>query len=200
MSQDELAKAAGLTKQGISKIEDGAVQPREGTLDDIVRVFTQREIEFIDHQGVRFRPNDVEVFEGPERFEQFYTFMYDHLEMHGGEVCLSCVDEYLFAKHRKDIEAHRKRMSELVGKGRISVRVMATKSHFSAPWAEYRWQRDQSTAPTAFYAFGNCLALVSFSHQNPPFIVLIESGPFAEAYRAAFNTAWDKAPLPRREA
>ena len=40
-----LAEKAGLTRDTINKIEDDAVQPREGTLADIIRVF--------DENGVR---------------------------------------------------------------------------------------------------------------------------------------------------
>lgn len=192
----DLAQKANLTRETISNIENGAVQARESTLNDIVRAFDKHGLEFTEHQGVRFKPNDIEVYEGAERFEDFYTFMYEHLENSGGEVCLSCVNERLFAKHRKNIEAHRERMKKMAESGRIHVRVMATESHFSAPWAEYRWQPEQSATPTAFYAFGNCLALISFDHVNPPYVVLHKSGPFAETYRSAFNSAWEKAAMP----
>ena len=43
MSQEELAKSAGLTPQAIRKIEDGTVQPREGSMADITRINIESE-------------------------------------------------------------------------------------------------------------------------------------------------------------
>lgn len=195
MSQDELAKAAGLTPQAIRKIESGEVTPREGTLADITRTFTERGIEFTDNQGVKFKPVGVEIFEGKDRFEDFYLFMYDHLERFGGEVCLSCLDEKLFSKNRKpeNFEKHKIKMKHLVDSGRVKFRILATESeHFGKKsYAEYRKHPTQYTSPAAFYAFGECLALVSFDHEPSPYIVLHKSGPFSEAYRNAFNIAWE---------
>src|ERR1700677_4059351 len=86
ISQDELANFAGLTKQGISKIEDGSVQPREGTIADIMRVFSDRGVEFTENQGVRLKPHSLETFEGREGFVHFFETMYEHLQSHGGDI------------------------------------------------------------------------------------------------------------------
>ena len=80
ISQDDLANAAGLTKQGISKIEDGSVQPREGTIADIAKVFEERGIEFTENSGVRLKPQGVEVLVGQEelRIDFLMGFMTIH--------------------------------------------------------------------------------------------------------------------------
>jgi hypothetical protein len=79
---------------------------------------------------------------------------------------------------------------------------LASESYFfnKSSWAQYRWQPEQSAAPTAFYAFGDCLALVSFDAEPSPYVVLHKSGPFAEAYRHAFNLAWKNGRVPPKEA
>lgn len=196
ISQDDLAIAAGLTKQGISKIEDGSVQPREGTISDISRVFRDRGIEFTENQGVRLKPTGLEVYEGPERFDEFYEFLYEHVKRYGGDVCLSVVEEKLLMQYRKDPKLHRSRMKELFDHGKIKFRIMATKSDFVSDYAVYKWQPQQSAAPTCFYAFGDCLALISFDHKPAPYVVVIQSVPIAEAYRSAFNVAWRQAQEP----
>lgn len=153
-------------------------------------------LEFIDGDGVRRISQDIETFVGKERFYDFEQFMYDHLSRFGGDVCVSAQNEKLFREYRKDFEAYKRNMKELVDSERITFRVLATESHFKSDWAQYRWQPAQSSSPTAFYAFGDCLALVSFDHEPAPYVVLIKSGPFADAYRNNFETSWANAKEP----
>jgi transcriptional regulator with XRE-family HTH domain len=194
---EDLAKKAGLTREAITRMEDGSVQPREGSIAKIIRAFDQNGLEFIDNQGVRFKPNDIEVFEGPDRFEDFTDFVCDHMKQYGGDVCISAVDEGQFAKHRKDPENYRKRMKELVDSGNVRVRILATWSKFTSSFAQFKWQpQQQGVTPTSFYAFGKCLALISFAQEPPPYVVLHKSGPFAEAYKHAFEIAWENAKEP----
>lgn len=193
---EELAQKAGVSRNTISKVENGHT-PRDGSLEKITRAFeTDADLEFTENEGVRFRPSDIEVYEGAARFEEFTDFLYEYLKRKGGDVCISAVDEGLFAKYRKDPELHRQRMRALVDGGKVTVRILATHSSFTSTYAKYRWQPQQSAVPTSFYAFGNCLALISFEHDPAPYVVLHKSGPFAETFRQAFNTAWDNAKEP----
>lgn len=187
----QLSAAAGVSQATIVNVKMEHHRTREVVMRKIGRALESAGVEFTEMDGVRRRPQDIEVFVGPDRFEEFYDFLYHHLESHGGEVCMSTVNEKLFKKHRKNFEAHRATMKSLVESGKITVRVLATESNFTSTWAQYRWQEPQSAAPTAFYAFGDCLALISFDHPQAPYVVLHKSGPFAEAYRASFNIAWE---------
>lgn len=199
----DLAKECGLSRDTLADFEQETRKPHNASLDKIVHVLTQRGIEFTDNQGVRFRSDDIEVFKGRERFHEFTEFVYDHLNRHGGAVCISAVDEKLFHDYRKDMELHRKRMAALVARGDVTVRILATYSKVVSPWAQVRWQPKQSAVATSFYAFGDCLALISFAHETPPFVVLLKSTPFAEAYRHGFEIAWKAAestPQPRGRA
>lgn len=199
ISQEELAQHIGLTKQGISKIEDGSVQPRNGTMTGIVHFFNDRGVEFTDNQGVRIKPTGVDIYEGSERFDAFYDFLYEHLKNNGGNVCLSIADERLLSKYRKDPTIHFKRMQDLHDRRVIrSFRILANESNFSMeyPYNEYKWQPGQSIAPTGFYAFGDCLALISFAHNPAPYVVVLQSAPIAASYRQAFDIAWAAAKEP----
>lgn len=199
MSQDDLAKAAGLTPQAIRKIENGDVRPREGTMSDIVRTFTERGVEFKDNSGVGFLQNNIETFEGPDRFDEFFDFIYDYLKKNGGDVCISSSDARLYAKYRKNPELHRERMRELTKDGNVTYRILAEEgdTHLTADsYAQYKWQPKDQFAPTSFYTFGECLALVSFVHQPAPHVILIKSGPFATAYKQAFEIVWERAKKP----
>jgi transcriptional regulator with XRE-family HTH domain len=191
-----LAELTGLSKESILNIERGTFRARPATMEKILRVFDDAEIEFTENEGVRRRPEGVEIFVGHERFHEFTEFVYQHLVQYGGEVCISASDERLFLKYRKEPEVYRQRMKALVDTGRVKVRILAEESNFNSIFAEMRKSAQKGTAPTSFYAFGKCLALISFAHTPSPYVVLLKSGPFAEAYRQAFNESWGLAEIP----
>lgn len=190
----ELGKRTNLSRETIANIESGRTQAREGSLDRITKVFTDNGVEFTANQGVRLKSSDVEIFEGPGRFDEFYDFLYEHLKQNGGEVCLSITDETLLSKYRKDPLPHYNRMQDLNNQGVIkSFRILTNKGYFSVTdysYQRYRWRPASSVAPTAFYVFGDCLALISFVHENPPYVVVLQSAPIAASYIEAFDAAW----------
>ncbi|MDD3182804.1 MAG: helix-turn-helix transcriptional regulator [Alphaproteobacteria bacterium] len=200
MSQDSLAEATGLTPQAIRKIENGETQPREGTIATIMRAFDVRGLEFTENSGVKLKTQGVEIFEGTERFNDFYDFLYEHLKKHGGDVCIGNSDPHLYKKYHKKFAVHKSRMEELTGQNDVHFRILIKEGdqNFTASsYAEYKWQTEKSFSPTSFYAFGECLALISFVHSMPPYVILIKSGPLAESYRQSFNISWEQATTPK---
>jgi transcriptional regulator with XRE-family HTH domain len=199
----ELAKRTDLSAKTITNIEEARTQAQAGSLERIAVVFIEQGVEFIPNQGVRLRPSGLEIFEGPERFDDFSDFTYEQIKTYGGDICLSVTDETLFAKYRKDTPAHYERMQKLYEEGRFtSFRILAHKSNFATKYTynTYKWQRGTGLAPTAFYVFANCLALISFVHDTPPYVVVLQSTPLANAYRQAFDLAWHVAPNPPESA
>jgi transcriptional regulator with XRE-family HTH domain len=194
----ELAKRTGLNRRTLYNIETDRTKPQDGSIDCIQKCLCDAGVEFIDHDGVRMRSDDIETFIGAERFHDFTEFVYAYLDKNGGEVCVNAVDETLFQKYRRDMALYKKRMQELVARGDVTVRILASTSTFKSDWAQYRHEPANHATPTAFYAFGSCLALISFAHEPAPYVVLHRSGPFADAYRAAFEIAWKNAKRPPR--
>jgi transcriptional regulator with XRE-family HTH domain len=199
---EDLAIATGLTREAITRIEDDQVQPRATSLSKIREGFEKEGIEFLDNQGVRFRPSDVEVFRGVDGFARFHDLVYEHINQNGGQVCICGSSSDEFAKFRKNPSIHRGRMADLVKERKdISVRVLAAEgdTNFgSAAYASYRWQPREYFPPTAFYAFGEYLGLISFESDNPPHIVLIRSSVIAASYRKSFDFAWQNAKEPTK--
>jgi transcriptional regulator with XRE-family HTH domain len=190
----ELGKRTGLSRETIANIESGRTQAREGSLERIAEACGGGGVEFTENEGVRLKPGDIELFVGPERFNDFTDFVYEHLKRCGGDVCVNAIDERLFAKYRKDHELHRRRMKELVDIGRATFRILASESSFTSAYAKHRWMPSvANAAPASFYAFGDCLALISFQHDPAPYVALHKSGPFAEIFRQSFNVAWENA-------
>jgi transcriptional regulator with XRE-family HTH domain len=188
----DLAPRAGLSVTAIQNIETGVV-PKTSTIERIVRAFSGAGIEFTDNEGVRRRPQGVEIFEGVERFEEFTNFVYEQIKEHGGHICLSVTDERLFSKYRTNTIDYYERMQDLFNRGVIkSFRILANKSNFATryTYSTYKWQPETTMAPTAFYTFADYLALISFEHSNPPYVLVIQSAALADSYRRAFEIAW----------
>ncbi|MFA4994944.1 MAG: helix-turn-helix transcriptional regulator [Bdellovibrionales bacterium] len=193
-SRAELSKASGISEPTLHRFENGMNEPETRTANKLLEVFNAHGVEFSDHQGVCFKPNDIDVFDGVERFSDFYDFLYEHLNQFGGNVCVSIYDETILYQYRsgKDPYLHMKRMKRLFDQKKLlSFRILTTISHFATyGYAEFRWLPKQPASPTAFYAFGDCLALMSFVDEKSPHIVVIRSSSLAEGYRQGFNVAW----------
>lgn len=195
----DLAKRVGMSRVAIQNIERGVSRPKPETTEKITRAFFDVGVEFTENEGVRRRPQGVEIFEGSERLNEFYDFLFQHVREKGGHICLSITDERLLAKFRRNPNVHYERMQDLFNKGIIKTfRILTHESNFSTNYNYnlYKWQAESSVAPTAFYTFGDCLALMSFVHNPAPYVVVIQSAPLADAYRQAFDIAWAAAKDP----
>lgn len=189
-----LAEQTGLTREAISRIETDLVKPQKQSLLKILRAFTSHGVEFLENSGVRLKPNYVEILEDREGFSRFYDFVYGHLEQFGGSICISGVDEKLYARYRLNNEAHRARMAEFVkSHPDVSLRILIEEgdmNFLASAYAQYKWQPKKLFTKASFYVFGPYLALISFAHETPPLIILINSPAFAEAYRQMFEVSW----------
>lgn len=200
MSQDELAEAAGLTPQAIRKIEGGDVQPREGTIADITRVFDERGVEFIEDEGVKVKSDSVTKLEGFENFKFFMDQVYDaatrSYSYDGTKpICICDLDNTLFRKYLKDYyPVHVARLKELDG---LKIRCLSAdvdKNHApDAKYLEYRYLKELQTVSTPFYVFDDKFALIDFNTQNPPRILMIQSSLMARSYRDQFEVMWKNA-------
>ena len=197
----ELGEASGVSEKTAYSVKMGVSRPQPRVLASIRKALEDNGIEFTEQHGVRRRSESVQVLQGPEDFRAFYDIVYEHLKQHGGTVCVSGVDEKLFAKYQGDqTQIHVERMNRLVTERddiHVMILIREGDTNFAATsYASYRWQSRQSFTPTAFYVFGDCLALISFQSENAPKVILIRSPVFAEAYRRQFAEEWDRAKIP----
>ena len=93
LTLDELAERSGVSRSTLVKIESGAVQPREGTLADIVKAFAAAGVEFIEG-GVRWIGDTIRTFEGPDAYLRLLDEVYQTLHRQAGaEVLFICIDD-----------------------------------------------------------------------------------------------------------
>ena len=198
---ETLAKACGVTPQSISNIKRGVTRPQPRILSSIRNVFEKHGVEFLENSGVRLKAEGVEILQGTDGFRKFYDLIYDRVSHDGGIICVSGVDENLFAKYQKGFgENHMERMTKLVrARKDIRMRILVREGDtnlIATSYATYRWQNPESFSPTAFYVFGDYLGLISFEGENAPKVILIHSAIFAEAYRRQFSAHWRSAVTP----
>jgi len=190
-----LAEKTGLTRDAISKIEDEAVQPRGGTLADIIRVFDEHGIEFTDNFGVRCKPQGIEVLVGQEGLQKFFDGVYEYAKRHGGTIMQLGIEEDLFwAMGVEFSEAHRKRMAELV-KERKDIKVLAIlcegdTNFIASNYNQYRWISKDLFSPVPFYIYGEYLAIMNFQTLPSPTIVLNKMPAITSAYQKQFEAFW----------
>ncbi len=197
MSQEELATSAGLTKQGISKIEDGSVQPREGTIADIMKAFRDHGIEFLSDDGVKRKSDSVTKLEGIKDFKFFMDQVYEAAKqsysLDGTKpICICNLDNSLFRKYMgENYLSHVERLKKIEGLRIKSLAAEKDKNHVSkADYLIYKYLKELKAVIAPFYVFGDKFALINFDAQNPPEILLIESPALAASYRDQFDIMW----------
>jgi hypothetical protein len=197
----ELHEASGVSEKTAYSVKTGHSRPQPAVLAAIRKALEDSGIEFTEQDGVRRRSESVQVLQGPGDFRAFYDIVYEHLKQHGGTICVSGVDEKLFAKYQGDQhQLHIERMNKLTEERddiQVEILIREGDTNFTATsYASYRWQSRDSFSPTAFYVFGDYLALISFQSENAPKVILIRSAVFAEGYRRQFAEEWDRAKIP----
>ncbi|HUY68001.1 MAG TPA: helix-turn-helix transcriptional regulator [Alphaproteobacteria bacterium] len=199
-----LAEKAGLTRETINKIEDDIVQPREGTVADIVRVFDENGVEFTDNSGVRLKPQGVEILIGQIGLQQFFDNVYDHARRHGGPIVQFGIDEQKFLTYLESefSQDYMGRMAEVSReKKNLSVRAIICEgdtNFLASQYNEYRWISKDVFQAVPFYIYGETLAIMDFQTVPAPTIVVLKFPAITNAYRAQFEAFWKIAQNPNQ--
>ncbi|MGE0108983.1 MAG: helix-turn-helix domain-containing protein [Bdellovibrionales bacterium] len=191
----DLAPRAGLSVTAVQNIETGAI-PKSATNDRIIKAFSDVGIEFLDHQGVRFKPQGVDMLIGSKGLQQFFDGVCEHARKHGGEIVQFGVDEEQFLEHLgKEFSAsYVKRMQEIAEKRqdlKVKAIICEGATEALAPdYNEYRWISRDIFQAVPFYIYGKTLAVMDFQTDPSPTIVLLKFDAITNAYRKQFNAFW----------
>jgi DNA-binding XRE family transcriptional regulator len=199
MRQDELAGLVGLTPQAIRKIEDNAVQPREGTMKDMVEVFTGKGIEFLENQGVRFRPEGIQIWNGRDGLIALMDDIYEACRRGVTDIVLAGAPEDDFERILGDYDAtYLANMSSIPSLKMRTLIQEGDMNCISSAYTEYRWAPKDQFQPVPFYSYADKLAIVVFQADPSPRIFMIQSETIAEAYRRQFESMWKQSkPVPK---
>lgn len=198
-SQGDLADRTGISPTSIGNIEKGLSQARESTLTAIQKSFEDSGIEFLGKDGVRIKTGEVRVFTGREGYLEFFEDVYQTLNIEGGDVYVSNVDERKFVKwHGEMADYHLHKMTSLRNKVKYKILIQEGDTYYPAlDYSEYRWIPSQHFTTVPFYVYGKKLGIILF--ENEPTIILLEYPAVAQAYRLQFEAMWKESSLPKKK-
>jgi len=198
---EELAEKAGLSRDTIFNIEKGTTQARRASLEQLARVFEDHGLEFLDNQGVRCRPEGMEILVGEQGVGTFWDNVYVYAQKVGGVLRQNAIeDNIFFAAYDVIAKRHSQRMSSLKEKfDNLVVRVLMAQGvdDFQCPnYAQYRWFQNRQQISVPFYVYGDTVALFALDENSMTKIYQITSPLIAASYIKQFDGAWDAAALP----
>ncbi len=197
----DLALACGVAAQSISNIKLGTTRPHPRILSSIRMVLESQGIEFLDNDGVRRRPEGVEVLNGRDGMKLFWDLVYAFAQSTGGIIRQNGIPEAPLDACAPEVAAiQRKRMETLVHeKNDIVGRAIIEEGDFNfiaTTYFDYRWHPENTPPAVPYYIFGDTVGIFAFEADPSPKVVLITSPTIAKAYSTQFDKAWELAKIP----
>ncbi len=193
-TQDDLAKAAGVSRLALHNLENGATNPRVETLRRIQKALEQGGIEFISG-GCRIKEQtlDVSIYEGPDALLRVYDDMIDVFTGSGGVCYISGVDEKKFVEACGDqFQDYMKRFDKL---GVIdNMLAIEGDVNFVEATRYYRWVPEEIFSQVPYMIYADRYAIILW---GPPLkIVLIRNKDIAASYLKQFKAHWQRGKVP----
>jgi len=187
-STADLAGQAGITVNGINKIERGHVSPHKETLLKLQCAFELSGIEFIPLSGIKKRENFVVIWEDTMAYQRMLDDIYYELRDTGGEVLTYGLMEPSSTTiiSVDTLKEHMARLAQHNIKERVLVKDGDT--NFYGPLETYHWIDDAYFSPDPICVYGTKIALVIW---NPQKVIVIDDDRIAESVRLLFNFVWD---------
>jgi transcriptional regulator with XRE-family HTH domain len=196
-SQPDLATICGVHVQTISAFENETSTPTKTTLQKISSAFEDGGIDFLPDSGVRLAQQNHIVYQGYDRYQDFYKDVYNVAQQVGGDFCVSNVNERDFIIwHGDELSTHVGRMEKTAKENpNFRMRLLSREGDTFMPakgYATYRWIPDRQFRGVPFYVYGDRFAILIFD-KDDVYISVIRDKRVADAYRAQFDLAWDTA-------
>jgi transcriptional regulator with XRE-family HTH domain len=196
-SQEDLAAATELSIATIRKLEMNCISPRGTTTDVIRSAFENTGLEFIEPGGVRHRPEDIIVYQGPEGARSFFDNVYETAKKKECEVVLvlPSAQKYL-SDVLGDYQTHHVERMTAIKKGKPFVKCIVTEDSgplWAAAYGEYKWISKSYVDSVPFYVYDDKYAIIVSEADPSPKITVIQSHVVAEAFRRQFYSMWEKA-------
>lgn len=186
---DQLAERSGVSRSTIVKIESGSVQPRGGTLADIVKAFADAGVEFIEG-GTRWIGDTIRTFEGPDAYLRLLDEVYQTLHRQPGTEVLSvCTDD---AVSPPEVVQAIQRWHDAGIKARFLTHEKATR--FDFPLREYRLIPERYYTNSVMVVFADKVATLSDDNHA---VIVVRDTSQANMLRGLFEMIWQQCPSPR---
>ncbi len=195
-TQDDLAKAANLSKPAINTLERRLSSPKVSTLEAIQQALEKAGVEFTEGPGVRLRSAVLKthVFEGEDSLMRLVHDIFETLKGTDKELMISGIEERKY----RDLGGQRivKEVEKRLKHG-IRTKLLSCEGdpNFLEPIEHYKWVPKEFFSRTPYYVYDNKYAI--FLWGPPKKVVLIENAEIAEAFRQQFLALWHVAKTPK---
>ncbi len=195
-SASDLADKIGVSKQMISAYLSGKSGLSTSNMEKIAYYIDLEGIEFTADEGVKRKTLKTKTYRSQSGFIDFMTLVYETARDHGGEFCVSNVDETIFTKHmgQEADDAYSAKMKEI--KSNYSFKILIKEgdtNYVASDYAEYRWIPKEQFHSVPFYVFGDNLAFIIFDESVT--VHLINNAEISDAQRSQFNLSWQGAKI-----
>jgi transcriptional regulator with XRE-family HTH domain len=188
-TQEDLAKAAGLSKPMINTLERRLANPKVDTLNSIQKALESAGIEFTEGPGIKLQSMvlKTQVFEGSDAVVRLLNDIVDTLKGTGQKVMISGVDERIYREigGPRVVDGIKQRFKHGI---RAMILSCEGDTDFLDPIEDYRWMKKEYFSTTPFYVYDNKYAIILWG--PPQKVVLIENNEIAECYRKQFLAHW----------
>ena len=189
LTQESLAKKAGIPYTTLIKVESGAIKnPSIKVITNITRTLGVPVESLTNHEGI------VKTIEGKDSIAKILDDVYATLKGSGGEVFISGIDERKFLEaDKKAILSHIERLA----KAGITERLLAREGDsffFAGSQSIYRWVPENLFNPTPIYVYGEKVAMIVWGPYQQ--VIIIQNPVLADAYRKQFLFIWERAKIP----
>jgi len=192
----DLAEKTNLTRATLSNIENNLVQARAGSIEKIMRVFSENGVEFLGDHGVELKNDRIVTLKGENIFFRVLDDVIATLRnVKNSEALFACVDDKLSPP--VVIENYRR-----LRKTGIAMRslVRENDTHLMGKLDEYRY------LPTAFFhnsttvIYGDKFATMILDPETKIDVgaIIIRNPHVAAAQRNLFNLIWSNAEKPTK--
>lgn len=195
-TQDDLAKAAELSKPMINTLERRIANPKVETIASIQKALEKAGVEFTDGPGVKLRSAvlKTQVFEGEDSLIRLVHDIFETLVGTDKELMISGIEE---EKYKKLGGENIKALVDKRVKHGIKTKLLSCEgdTNFLEPIEHYRWVPKELFSKTPYYVYDNKYAI--FLWGPPKKVVLIENAEIAESFRQQFLAHWAIAKPPK---
>lgn len=193
-STSTLADLAGMTINGINKIERGHVQAQRETIETIQRIFEAHGLEFLPGSGVRRKNDVVTVLEGQDFRKRSVSFWREGLK-NGGCISIAHENEQEALEDAGEDFLHEELRKRAAAGITHKVLVREADKSLIPPYSTYHIIPDQYFSPYPL-EIGGEFVLFS-SRKYAPRAIILHDSRIANSLQKIFDFVYDHTEIPQ---
>ncbi|MBL7681762.1 MAG: hypothetical protein JNK00_00260 [Flavipsychrobacter sp.] len=196
LEQKDIEIATGIPRQRISSFETGNIEIGKKTYDTLRLFFESRGIEFLEHEGVRKKPElQYTILNGTQGFRALMDEVYESARNSDGRIEIMNGQPELFLKWLGEewYSNHAARMEAL--KAKINFRIITNekqKKLIAKKFATYRHINNEIFNTQTIYIYDESVAFFTFTNDDVTIIVMRQPN-LIKTLRMMFDLVWEQA-------